>query len=339
MKHTTSDFRNLSGPEKAAILFLCLGEQRGSDLMQNLEERDIQTITHAMSDLGSIAAPLVERVLSEFSDSVMDGAGVTGSYAAAENMLRSFLPEGEVAGIMKQVRSPQEETGVWDRFGALKEDEIAEYLKAEHEQTAAAILNNLDPEVAAKVLPLLGTERMQDVIERMIAMDSIPNTMLRQIEETLQQGIDSAASQPSLTDLQQRMTDLFDKLDPDIFEQISPVLEERIPEAFGSIKQKMFTFDDLIGLDAQALARVMRGMQGNSLPMALRGASKEVRDHFLTALPARSREMLLDEMSSMGSVRGREVRAAQAAMVDYTKELAREEVIQLPMADDDDMIE
>lgn len=336
---TSSALSNLSGPEKAAILFLCLGEQRGSELMQKLDERDIHSITRAMSGLGIIAAPVVEEVLNEFSETVMEGGGVIGSYAAAESMLRGFLPEGKVAGIMKDLRSPKGEESVWDKFSERKEAEIAGYLAGEHEQTAAVILNNIDPEVAAKVLPLLGEEKMQDVAERMLAMDTIPPHMLRQIEETLSQDMSLSAAQGSGGDLQQKLTDFFNKLDPEVFEKLTPAMEERVPDAFKRIKDKMFTFDDLIRLDAQSLARVMRGMQGNTLPLALRGASKEVRDHFLGALPARSREMLLDEMSSMGPVRGKEVRTAQAALVDYTKELARDEVIQLPGADDDELIE
>jgi flagellar motor switch protein FliG len=114
------------------------------------------------------------------------------------------------------------------------------------------------------------------------------------------------------------------------------VLEERLPEAFDGIKQKMFTFDDLVKLDGMSLARVMRGVPGSTLPLALRGASPEVRDYFLDVLPGRSRDMLVDEMANMGPVRGRQVREAQSAMVDYAKELAEEEVIRLPTDDEED---
>ena len=100
----------------------------------------------------------------------------------------------------------------------------------------------------------------------------------------------------------------------------------------------MFTFDDLANLNAMDLARVMRGAPGNALPIALRGAKKEVRDVFLAALPGRSRDMLEEEMNTMGPVRGKDVREAQAGLLDYAKELADEEVIALPMADDEEFI-
>ncbi|WP_110813600.1 flagellar motor switch protein FliG [Pseudoroseicyclus aestuarii] len=332
--------RALAGPEKAAILFLCLGEKRGTALMQKLSEADIQTITRAMAGLGSIPAEVVEEVMEEFTYHVTEGGEVYGSFAVAEGMLRGFLPEAQVTQIMNQVRGRRNENrGMWDRFSALNESVIANYLRGEHEQTAAAILTNVAPDVAAKVLPMLGPDKMQEVAERMMTMDAVPLHMMRQIEETLQQEVIGSASRSSGGDTQQRMADLFNKLDREAFDKIAPVLEERHPERFFAIKQRMFTFADLAKLDMQDLARVMRGMEGSMLPLALRGAEKELRDTFLAALPARTRDMLLDEMNTMGPVRGREVRAAQVAMVDLAKDLAEQEVIRLPLDDEDELIE
>ncbi|GGE50791.1 flagellar motor switch protein FliG [Primorskyibacter flagellatus] len=330
--------RALRGPEKAAILFLCLGEQRGSALMQKLTDEEIQIMTRAMAGLGVIEADQVEQVMSDFVEGIANGGGVVGSFTVAEDMLRSFLPSDQVDGILKDIRGPLMEKDLWTRFSSLSENVIANYLRNEHEQTCAAILSNVKNDVAAKVLPLLGQEKMHDVVERMIRMEAVPHHMMKQIEETLQTDIISAPAQPTSGELQQKMADLFNKLDVVSFQQLSEDLEQRIPETFSAIKSKMFTFDDLANLNAMDLARVMRGAPGNALPIALRGAKKEVRDVFLAALPGRSRDMLEEEMNTMGPVRGKDVREAQAGLLDYAKELADEEVIALPMADDEEFI-
>ena len=330
--------RDLRGPEKAAIFFLCLGEQRGSEMMQRLSDEEIQTMTRAMTGLGVIEAEVVEKVLSDFVEGIANGGSVVGSFTVAEDMLRSFLPEEQVNAILKDIRGPLMEKDLWARFSSLSENVIANYLRNEHEQTIAAILSNVKTDVAAKVLPLLGDERMQDVIERMIRMEAVPHHMMRQIEETLQTDIISAPTQPTASERDQKMADLFNKLDVGAFANLSTRLEERIPETFAAIKSKMFTFDDLANLEAMDLAKVMRGAEGNSLPVALRGAKKEVRDAFLETLPGRSRDMLEEEMNTMGPVRGRDVRDAQAALVDYAKDLADQEVIALPLGEEDDFI-
>jgi len=241
-----------------------------------------------------------------------------------------------VTSIMEGLKNSERESAMWRGFGALDETVIANYLKGEHDQTAAAILNNVDTGVAAKVLPLLGPERMQDIAERMIAMEAVPLHMMQQIEETLKQDILSNAMHTNSVETHQRMADLFNQLDVQAFEELSGALDARIPDAFQAIKQRMFVFDDLFKLPMQDLAQVMRGLDGSTLPMAMRGAKKEQRDHLMECLPQRSRQMLMDEMAATGPVRGRDVRAAQAAMVEYAKSLADQGVIELPSAADDD---
>jgi flagellar motor switch protein FliG len=328
---------DLTGPTKAAITFLCLGEQAGSDLMQKLGTAEIERITSAMSRLGPIPAEVVEKVLSEFTQRVISGTGsVVGSIATAESMLRRFMPEEQVSGILEGLKNTERESAMWKGFGALDETVIANYLKDEHDQTAAAILNNVDTAVAAKVLPLLGPERMRDIAERMIAMEAVPLHMMQQIEETLKQDILSNAMHTNSVETHQRMADLFNQLDGQAFEDLSSELDKRIPDAFQAIKQRMFVFDDLFRLPMQDLAQVMRGLDGATLPLAMRGAKKDQRDHLMECLPQRSRQMLMDEMAATGPVRGRDVRAAQAAMVEYAKSLADEGVIELPSSSDED---
>lgn len=328
---------DLNGPTKAAITFLCLGEQTGSELMQKLGTAEIERITSAMSRLGPIPAEVVEHVLKEFTQKVVSGTGsVVGSLSTAESMLRKFMPDEQVTSIMEGLKNSERESAMWRGFGALDETVIANYLKGEHDQTAAAILNNVDTGVAAKVLPLLGPERMQDIAERMIAMEAVPLHMMQQIEETLKQDILSNAMHTNSVETHQRMADLFNQLDVQAFEELSGALDARIPDAFQAIKQRMFVFDDLFKLPMQDLAQVMRGLDGSTLPMAMRGAKKEQRDHLMECLPQRSRQMLMDEMAATGPVRGRDVRAAQAAMVEYAKSLADQGVIELPSAADDD---
>lgn len=328
--------RRLRGPEKAAILFLCLGENRGSELMKMLDDSDIQRITRAVSGLGVVPAPIVEEVMTEFAETVTNGGGVTGSLAIAEKMLRSFLSPEQVSSILKDIRGPLQERDLWTRLGAMNETVIADYLDGEHEQTAAVILAKLPTGIASQALTRMQPARLQAVVERMIRMKAVPAEAMRHIEESLQRDLMAAATHPGAAEMHQQMADLFNKLDRDTFETLSEKLEKRMPEDFATIRQKMFTFDDLIRLDLQGLARVMRGIQGKTLPLALRGASKEMREQFLAALPVRSRDMLLDEMTTMGAVRGRDVRAAQSAIVDCARDLAAQEIIRLPTAEDDE---
>ena len=284
--------RALRGPEKAAILFLCLGEQRGSAMMQKLTDEEIQIMTRAMAGLGVIESESVEKVLSDFVEGIANGGGVVGSFTVAEDMLRAFLPTEQVDGILKDIRGPLMEKDLWARFSSLSENVIANYLKNEHEQTVAAILSNVKNDVAAKVLPLLGQEKMQNVIERMIRMEAVPHHMMKQIEETLQTDIISAPAQPTTAEQHQKMADLFNKLDVGAFNELSEVLEQRIPETFTAIKSKMFTFDDLLKLDGRSIQVIVQAVEIDTLILALKGLKDEAREIVFQNMSERARAIV-----------------------------------------------
>ncbi|MDG4648638.1 flagellar motor switch protein FliG [Roseibacterium sp. SDUM158017] len=326
----------LSGPEKVAILFLCLGEQRGSELMQRLEEGEIQRITLAMSGLGPIPAEVAEDVLAEFAETVASGGMPLGTYETARKMLGAFLPDDKIDAMLQDVRPSARESDIWQRLNQMDEKVLARHFAVEKVATVATILSCLSPEVAARVLPLLEEDQMLRVLERMMRMEDPPNHLVEQIESALREDLLESDDDASAIIAHKRMADIFNKLDPALFDNVSVRLSDRAPDDFQAIKKRMFTFDDMIRIDGPGLARIMRGVPGNTVPLALRGTPKELRDHFLSALPTRSRDMLVEEMDAMGPVRARDVRAAQGLMVDYARELIRAEVIRLPSDDEEE---
>ncbi len=328
------DHVQLRGVEKAAVLFLCIGEERGSALMRQLDEVEIQRITQAMSTLGTIPASVVEEVMREFSMGIGGGSGVVGSFDIAERMLAGFLPKDKVTEIMQDIRGPISGRNVWETFATLNEQMIHAYLSGETNQTAAAILSRVKPDVAARVLPLFPRDQMTDIIQRMISLAPMPRYVLDLLEETLEKDFLRAATRRSGPDPHQRIADMFNKLDGNIFDEISEELAASDPQAFASIKQKMFTFDDLARLDQNSLARLIRSAEGATVPLALRGAKKAIRDRFIEALTVRAREMLLEEMAALGPVRARDAREAQDKLIDIANDLARQNIIRLPSADD-----
>ena len=334
-----NDVKRLSGSEKAAILFLCLGEQRGSNLMRRLEETEIFVITQAMAGLGTVASNVVEDVMTEYFEQMSSGSTLIGDVNAAEKILSQFMPQDKVQEMMEEVSGPLLGRNMWDRFSNLSENKIASHLKGENPQTIATILSKTNPEVSANVLPLLDKEQMDDVITRMIQMEPVPRDVLREIEETLETEFIASAAKATETDPHQRMADVFNKLDADVFEEISEKLDNEMPETFTAIKNKMFTFDDLVRMSGQDIGRIMRQVGDNVVAYALRNTkTPDIREYFLDTLTERRKNLLLDEMRTLGPVRAKDVQEAQSKLVDAAKELAEEGAVQLPSNDDDEIL-
>ena len=328
----------LSGAEKSAILFLCLGEERGSQLMQQLDTREIRKITRAISAMGEVPAEVVEDVMREFGEKMTSYGGITGSVEAARGLLKGFLPDERVAEILDEIEGSS--TGdLWGDLSELDDKVLANVLRKEHNQTVAVILSRIRAEAAAKVLPLLGQERAADLVERMVAMEELPTEVLRSIEESLRREVLAKAGRNAEAETEKQLVSVFNKLDPKVFEGLSRELEKKIPEKFRTIKQKMFVFGDMLEIEVAPLAKVMREVSGKTLPLALRGADRDLREHFLSALPSRSRDMLEEEMRGMGPVRSRDVKQAQSELVEAALRLSSRGEIELPSGDSEEMID
>ncbi len=320
--------RRMSGAQKSAVLFLCLGEGRGGNLMQQLEVAEIRQITTAISNMGEIDAGIVEAILQEFDQKISHEGGVVGSIEAARNLLSEFLPEERVAEILQEINGSTS-GNVWRDLSDLDEKKLVGFLRKEHNQTVAVILTRIRAETAAKVLPMLGADRAPDLIERIMAMENLPTDTIQSIETALREDILAQAGNSAEARIEGQLVSIFNKLDEDLFGKISRELEQRLPDQFEAIRQKMFVFDDLVKFKATQLGKVMREVAGNTLPLALRGAKKEVREHFLASLPARSRGMLQEEMSSMGPIKLKDVKDAQAQLVEAALNLVADGTIEL----------
>ena len=71
------DTNKLSGPEKAAVILLALGEEH-QYLWKSLDEEEIKVISQAMAGLGQVTSAVVEDLLVEFVSGMGSGA-ITGS--------------------------------------------------------------------------------------------------------------------------------------------------------------------------------------------------------------------------------------------------------------------
>jgi flagellar motor switch protein FliG len=328
----------LTGAQKSAIVFLCLGEEYGSTLMQQLDENEIRKITKAISDMGEVPSDLVVEVMQEFGVKVGEMGGVIGTTKAARAILDRFLPEDRVAAILEEIEGGQ--TGdIWKDLSNLDPNVLVEYLGQEQNQTVAVILSKLTSDIVAKIFLLLGQERTAEIVERMAKMSDLPKGALTNVENGLRQGLLTNDSQSVEAENEKHLINVFNKLDGEIVQEISEILEEKIPEKIQSIKKKMFVFDDLVKLKPNVLALVIREAGRKTLPLALRGAQKEIRDHFLNSLPQRSRDMLQEEMKAMGPVKSRDVKDSQTELVEITVRLAAAGQIEIPNDEpEEDMI-
>ena len=315
------DYRTLTGPEKAAIMMLALGEEHAAKLFGHMDDEEIKELSQTMANLGTVSANLIERLFVEFAEQISATGSLVGTYDSTERLLLKTLSKDKVDSIMEDIRGPAGRT-MWDKLGNVNENVLANYLKNEYPQTVAVVLSKIRPEHAGRVLTILPESFAMEVIMRMLRMEAVQKEVLDDVERTLRTEFMTNLARTNRRDSHEMLAEIFNNLDRATEHRFLAALEERNRDSAERIKSLMFTFEDLGKLDPGGVQSLMRALDKSKLAIALKGASETLRDLFFTNMSERAGKILREDMASMGPVRLKDVDEAQMYMVQLAKDLA-----------------
>ncbi|MEQ9522252.1 MAG: flagellar motor switch protein FliG, partial [Thalassobaculum sp.] len=237
------DYRSISGPEKAAILLMSLGEEQAAKLFGQMDDEEIKEISQVMAGLGTVSSNIVERLFVEFAEQVSSTGSLVGSLDSTERLLTKVLGEDRVQDIMEEIRGPAGRT-MWDKLANVNEQVLANYLKNEYPQTVAVILGKIQQAHAAKVLATLPENFSMEVVMRMLRMEAVNKEIEKDVERVLRTEFMSNLARTNRRDSHEMMAEIFNNLDRSTESRFLSALEERNKDAAERIRSLMFTFED-----------------------------------------------------------------------------------------------
>src|ERR1700741_5044589 len=338
MMRNKDDYRSMSGLQKAALLVMSVGEETAAKLVALMNDDEIREISQTMANLGTVNATVIERLFVEFADAISSTGTMTGTYETTERLLSKVLDKSKVDTIMEEIRGPAGRT-MWDKLGNVHESVLANFLKNEYPQTVAVVLSKVKPDHGARVLSMLPEAFAMEVIMRMLRMESVQKDILDDVERVLRNEFMSNLARTSRRDAHEMIAEIFNNLDRASESRFLTALEERNRDSAEKVRSLMFTFEDLGKLDPGGVQTLLRSIEKDKLPLALKGASETLRDLFLSNMSERASKMLKEDMAAMGPVRLRDVEEAQLAMVTVAKDLAgKGEIMLSDKKGDDELI-
>jgi flagellar motor switch protein FliG len=328
------DPSRLSGPEKAAVIMLALGEDNGQ-LWDQLDDEEIKEISQVMSGLGNVSASTVEALMVDFVSGMSSSGALLGSFEQTQKLLNRFLPKERVDLMMEEIRGPAGRT-MWDKLGNVNEAVLANYLKNEYPQTVAVVLSKVKGDHAARVLAALPEDFALECVNRMLRMEPVQREILDKIEQTLRTEFMSNLARTSKRDSHEMMAEIFNNFDRQTEARFLTALEERNRESAERIRALMFVFEDLNKLDPGGVQTLLRTVDKSQLALALKGASDGLREMFMSNMSERAAKIMREDMDAMGPVRLKDVDQAQMGMVQVAKDLAAKGEIMLAGSGDED---
>ncbi len=325
----------MSGMRKAAILMLTLGEETSAELMRQLTEDEVQAVSREIARISSVSPEQAEAVLSEFQqmlvarDYVLKG----GLEHARRVLISAFGPETAEKILFRLSRSLRMDTEDFTALQKADPQQLAKFVMKEHPQTIALIVSQLSPTQAAALLVSLPSELRSEVTLRMASLDQISPEIISKIASIVHQRLKGLGqlSRQSYGGVK-AVAELLNRLDSSVSKEILETIGQQDEKLVEQIRHLMFVFEDLLLIDHNGIKELLAKVDRKLLTVALKGTSEQLKNHLLSAMSQRGREMLLEDMEALGPVKIKEVEAAQQAIIAVARELEAQGVLSLKEA-------
>ena len=327
------------GIEKSAILLIALGEDYASEVLKHLGPKEVQKLGHAMAALKTVPRSKVEQVLADFQKTASESAAVhVDTEAYVRSVLTKALGDDKAANLISRILQGGDTNGI-EGLKWLDAPTVADLIRNEHPQIIATILVHLEHDHASEILNHF-TERLRnDVVLRIATLEGIQPAALRELNEAMLRILSGSTSiKRTAMGGVRTVAEILNFIGTANETSVVDAIREYDPDLAQKILDEMFVFENLLEIDDRSIQMIMREVQSDSLVLALKGASPELREKIFKNMSQRAAEMLREDLESKGPVRLSEVEAEQKEILKIVRRLADEGQIVLGGAGGEQMI-
>ena len=292
--------------ERVAILLRALEGELSQQILSALPDRRAGEIRKAMGELNEddLEPEVVDDVLVDFERflrfAMTQEASETPSLRIAGTAEDNTDSDDDTAEDSAETRKtrPFEPSGdpVAD-LNRLRPFQIAKSLEREHPRTTALVMNQLQSDTAAQVLPLLPDEVRSDVFLQMNRSDTSPALLVERIvRTTVINALEFEEPEGEELDADERAAALLRSLEKSARKEMLAALEQDDAEMADRVRGLLYEFEDIRRLAPRSVQKLLGEFDLDTLSAALQGADTEIVEQVKTNLSRRARDRLIEEM-------------------------------------------
>ncbi|MBF6632160.1 MAG: flagellar motor switch protein FliG [Comamonas sp.] len=316
------------GLNDAAILLMSLGEEEAAEVFKHLSPKEVQKLGETIARMRGVSKEKVDFVIARFTDDcAAQSLLVEDASDYVKAVLRRALGDDKAALLLDRILQGGDVSGI-ESLKWMDPVSVAELLRNEHPQIVAAILVHLEYDQAAAVLMQLPERLRSEVVLRVATLEGIQPSALKDLNEVLYKVL-AGGDKIRKTSLGGVKTaaEMINLLGGNADVAILDTIRNYDSDLAQKIMDKMFVFDDLVKLDDRSLQLVLREVASETLIVALKGGSMEVRDKILANMSMRAASALREDLEARGPMRLSEVETQQKEILKVVRRLADENQI------------
>jgi flagellar motor switch protein FliG len=326
---------DMTGRQKAAVFILAVGPEASAGIYRLLSDDEMELLTTQIAGMQNVSSSLIQDVMGEYHTMIKAQEYIaSGGIEYAKQVLEKAVGENKAMEIVRKVQMTLQVKG----FNILQEvdpNQLMAFLQKEHPQTIALVMTQLNPVQAATVLADLPPPMQVDVIYRLSQMERVSPETIKAVEKVLESRIDFSQGGQRLGGIK-ATAEILNLVGQRYEKHILNGIAKENPELATEIKNLMFVFEDIIGLDDRSIQKILKEVDHKELALALKTVSEELKTKIMSNMSKRAADLVVEELKYMGPVRLREVEEVQQKIIDVIRRL--EDEGQLVIASNEDQM-
>ncbi|QDF96478.1 flagellar motor switch protein FliG [Azoarcus sp. DD4] len=312
------------GLESAALLLLTLGADEASEVLKHLGPREVQKLGMKMATMPAQPRTRVEPLLEELESHFGKGSPIHADEEQIRQMLTKALGDERAAHLISRVLQGSDTAGI-ESLKWMDSPTAADLIKNEHPQIIATILVHLETDQAGEILKYFPERLRNDVILRIATLDGVQPTALKELNDALTRMLAGASTvKKAAMGGVRHAAEILNFVGSAVETAVIDNVREYDPDLAQKILDEMFVFENLMDIDDRGIQTILREVQSDSLIVALKGASPELRENIFKNMSSRAAEMMREDLEAKGPVRLSEVEAEQKEILKIVRRLAEE---------------
>ncbi len=333
-----ANFDEMSMSQKIAILLVQLGEDVTATIFSRMNVESITEISKYIANNRSIEKNIGAAVLEEFYAIIQSNQYLnTGGMDYAREILYKALGPDEARKVLERLSKTMQGAQNFAYLSKIKPQQLADFIMNEHPQTVALILAHMEPSAAAETLYIFPDDLRAEIAMRMAKLGDISPSIIKRVSAVLESKLEALATYKVEVGGPRAVADVFNRLGAKASKATLTQIEQLDQELAASIKEMMFTFEDMVDLDNNSIREILKAVDKNDLMLALKNAAEELKEKFYANMSQRAKDAFIEELQFLGAVKMKEVEASQRKIVDAVQALADQGIIQI--GESEEMVE
>lgn len=314
----------MTNRQKVAVVLASLDDEVAATILQQLDPDVAARVTGSIKDMGVVSGSIREQVLRDCVLGITEmRKSVRGGEQRANALLTRAVGEKRAAVLLGDGKLKDRDP--FAMLAGVSPEQIANAIGREQSGVIGTVLRYISPETSAEVLSLLPSEVRKQAVVFMCRSNRPPEDVVRHIEAFMASKIDKdnrrSRKSEDGSDKIDTMAGILQHVDRSVEEELLDAIDGYSAEVGSEIKDKLFTFDDIVRLGDPDVRKILQDVDTASLAIALRGSSIDVREKVFGNMSKRAAAGLKEEMEFTPKMKLSEVAAKQKEIVNIIRQL------------------